>query len=428
MADDNDRWWEAPGVSQPNAGQPPTADPTLLAGAGGAPPSSGQFAQPAIPSPYGNPPPADPTILAGGGAPAGSGQFAQPAIPSPYGGPPPADPTILAGGGTSAGSGQFPQPAPQAPVADPTLLAGSQPGQPNAAPRPAGSGAYAQPAQPYGYQQPGHPPQYGAHPPYGQQPGYGQQGYGFAGAPQPYSVPPQRGGGGGTVLAIGAVLVVVGLVALLGLAYATGVFDDDSTTASSSARATSTPTTPLAGTSTVPVTPGSLGVLIPTQRVAYDVPATWVIEDEYNSVSFTTALGSMRGRGFAHEGRNYCPGSAYRALSGVTASLESDPTAAATAVAKIAAAGGYSDASGGKLAAPIPLTTAGGVSGVLVESVGPWKPRIAGCTADSYSVYTFGFRNAADVTLVLTLLVDRGTTGELTAEQARVIVNSLRLV
>lgn len=286
-----------------------------------------------------------------------------------------------------------------------------------------------QPQQPYPYpgQQPGgYPPQNGA-----PQPGYGpqyaqQQPYGYV--PQPYPGPPRRGGGGAGVII--AVVVVVALVAVAGIAAVIiGMSsDDETTTATSASVTTSAKAGPLSGTTTAPATPGSKGVLIASQRVAYDVPSTWTIEPEYDTMSLTTGLGSIDGRGQATEGEDYCPGSAYRVMAAVTATTESDPAAAAKAVAKIGAAGGYSDPTGGTVGTPTALTTRSGVSGQLVESTGPWKPALPGCTANAYAVYAFAFRNAANTLLVLTILADRGTSGEFTAEQAKQLVTSLRLV
>ncbi|MFE7720964.1 hypothetical protein ACFU44_18195 [Nocardia rhizosphaerihabitans] len=302
-----------------------------------------------------------------------------------------------------------------------------------------GADPYSQPAIP---QQPGGypPPQYGApqpgygQPPYGQQPyapqpygqqPYAQQPYGYA--PQPNPGPPRRNNGAGVII---AVVVVVALIAVVVIAAVVigASSSDDTSAAATSTTATTVKAGPLTGATTAPATPGSKGVLVASYRVAYDVPSAWSVSAEYDTMSFTTALGSMNGRGQATEGESYCPGSAYRAMAGVTTTTESDPASAAKAVAKIAAAGGYSDPTGGKLTSPTALTTQSGVTGQFVESTGPWKPAIAGCTADSYSVYTFAFKNAADTLLVLTLLVDRNATGELTADQAKKIITSLRLV
>ncbi|MFD4356275.1 hypothetical protein ACFWPX_27245 [Nocardia sp. NPDC058518] len=261
--------------------------------------------------------------------------------------------------------------------------------------------------------------------PFAQQPGYGQQPYGYAPAPQQYSPPPRRGGGSGGIIAVVSVIVVLAIGVAVAVAFAARSSDESTTSAGST---TTTKAGPLSGTSTAPLAPGSKGVLIPTYRVAYDVPSAWTIHSDSDPMSFTTANGSVDGRGQATEGADYCPGSVYRAMAAVTSSTETDLAAAAKSVAKISAAGGYSDPTGGKISTPSSMKTQSGVSGQFVETSGAWTPQIPGCTANAYSVYTFGFRNAANTTLVLTILVDRGTTGELTADQAKKMIDSLRLV
>ncbi|MFC4128228.1 hypothetical protein [Nocardia rhizosphaerae] len=301
------------------------------------------------------------------------------------------------------------------------------------------AGPYSQPGipqPPAGYpgQQPGAyaPPQYGVPPgygqqaypqqPYGQQP-YGQQPYGFAPPPGP----PRRGNGAGIVIAVVAVFALVVVTGIVAVVIARSGSPETSAAATSTT-APATQAAPLTGTTTAPATPGSRGVLVAAYRVAYDVPSAWTIASASETMSFSSAAGSIVGRGQAHEGEDYCPGSAYRVISGITTSTETDEAAASQAIARIAAAGGYSDASGGTLTAPTALTTTSGVTGQFVESTGPWTPRIPGCTADSYSVYTFAFYNAEGTLLVLTMLVDRGTSGELSADAARQIITSLRLV
>ncbi|MEV4206045.1 hypothetical protein [Nocardia salmonicida] len=385
MANDSDRWWEAPEISgsTPDSAAQPASDPTILR----APGNQGQP----------------------GGAQPAPGQ-------QPGTGPQP--PWQQSGTG-QPGSGQHPF-APPTVVGQPTY--GPQPGvgQDPYAPQP-GSGQPYQPGtgqQPYGQQ-------YGSGQQPFAQPGYGQQPYGYAPAPQQYSPPPRRNGGSGMIIAV--VGVVLLLVIGVGVAAAFAARSSDESSASAGTT-TTTKAGPLSGTSTAPLAPGSKGVLIATYRVAYDVPSAWTIHSDSDPMSFTSATGSVDGRGQATEGADYCPGSVYRAMAAVTSSTETDLAAAAKSVAKISAAGGYSDPTGGKISTPTSLKTQSGVSGQFVETSGAWTPQTPGCTANAYSVYTFGFRNAANTTLVLTILVDRGTTGELTADQAQKMIASLRLV
>lgn len=377
-----------PGVNQLGSGQHPVAPPTVFGQSFGQPGTGEQS--------YGQQPGTGPQP-----------QWQQPGTGQP-------------------GSGQHPY-APPTVVGQPWT--GQQPygqqsgmGQDPYGPQPGSGQPYASPPltgqQPYGQQfGPGQQP-------FAQQPGYGQQPYGYAPAPQQYSPTPRRGGSG-VIIAVVAVIVVLAIGVAVAVAIAARSSDESSVAAGST---TTTKAGPLSGTSTAPLAPGSKGVLIPAYRVAYDVPSGWTIHSDSDPMSFTNAAGSVDGRGQATEGADYCPGSVYRAMAAVTSSTEADPAAAAENVAKISAAGGYSDPTGGKISTPTSLKTQSGVSGHFVETSGAWTPQIPGCTANAYSVYTFGFRNAAGTTLVLTILVDRGTTGELTADQAKEMIESLRLV
>ncbi|MFF5033731.1 polyadenylate binding domain-containing protein [Nocardia salmonicida] len=428
MANDSDRWWEAPEISgsTPDSSAQPASDPTILRAPGnqgqpgGAQPAPGQQPGTGEQSPWqqsgsGQHPYAPPTVV-------GQHPFGQPGTgEQPYGQQPgtgPQPPWQQSGAG-QPGSGQHPF-APPTVVGQPTY--GPQPGvgQDPYAPQP-GSGQPYQPGtgqQPYGQQ-------YGSGQQPFAQPGYGQQPYGYAPAPQQYSPPPRRNGGSGMIIAVVGVVLLLVIGVGVAAAFAARSSDESSASAGTS---TTTKAGPLSGTSTAPLAPGSKGVLIPTYRVAYDVPSAWTIHSDSDPMSFTSATGSVDGRGQATEGASYCPGSVYRAMAAVTSSTENDLAAAAKSVAKISAAGGYSDPTGGKISTPTSLKTQSGVSGQFVETSGAWTPQIPGCTANAYSVYTFGFRNAANTTLVLTILVDRGATGELTADQAQKMIASLRLV
>ncbi|TCJ96896.1 hypothetical protein DFR71_2930 [Nocardia alba] len=421
----------------PDPAAQPTADPTILR-------SPANPAEQSAPGPQsganhggsGQHPMAPPTVFGQPFAPPGTGE-------QPYGSPPGTGQQWQQPGVGQPGTGQQPYAPPTAPGQPWT---GQQPGvghDPYAAQPGSGPQAYKQQsgavhnpyaAQPDGGQaypsQPGIGQQpYGAQfgpGQYAPQAGYGQQPYGYAPVPPQYSPPPRRSGGSGTIIAVIAVVLVlvVGVAVAIGFAASSS---DESTVAASTST-TTTKAGPLSGTSTAPLTPGSKGVLIAGYRVAYDVPSTWTVHSESDTMSFSNATGAIDGRGQSTEGANYCPGSVYRAMAAVTSTTGTDLAAAAKNVAKIAAAGGYSDPTGGKVSTPVSLKTQSGISGQFVETAGPWTPQVPGCTANAYSVYTFGFRNAAGTVLVLTILVDRGTTGELTADQAKKLIDSLRLV
>ncbi|MTE13734.1 hypothetical protein [Nocardia aurantiaca] len=277
------------------------------------------------------------------------------------------------------------------------------------------------PQQPFGYQPT--PAQYVT----GQQPmpNYtGQQ-------PIPgYGQPPAPGGGGPTriSLILAAVAAVIVLVGGGIAAYALTRGSSDSATAVPSTTADSAPGHPSATgpSKSGSPEPGGTTVVAPTLGISYDVPTGWTIADPTDITVQTGADGSVIGHGKATEGDDYCAGSAYRTLAFVTRADGSDPAAAATKVAKISAEGGYSDATGGNPGAPIAVTTTSGLTGQRVEASGDWKPSAPGCTTTAYSVYAFAFSGPNNALLVLAILADRGTQGELAAGQAEQIIASIR--
>ncbi|WP_454788250.1 LppU/SCO3897 family protein [Mycolicibacterium lutetiense] len=102
-------------------------------------------------------------------------------------------------------------------------------------------GAYPQPGYPQGYPQPGYPYQG-----YPQQPGYPQQGYpqqpGYPPAPpQAYGAPPKKSGT--AMIVIGAVLLVLGLLGLVGR-VATRTSESSSRSESNSSSASSSSSVP----------------------------------------------------------------------------------------------------------------------------------------------------------------------------------------
>lgn len=308
---------------------------------------------------------------------------------------------------------------------------------------------YGQPQPEYaGYAQP--QPQFAGYAPgfsgYGagqQQAGYGtgQPGYPGGATPPPYYGEPQQGSGYGQpptppprnkrlwviLAAVAAVIVLIGsgITAFV----LTRNSSDSSTTAAPSSTGTTAPTGTKAGsapTSGAAPKSGLKTVTAPTMGIAYDVPAGFTVSPVATTSALTGNDGMVIGYGRATEGDGYCPGSAYRTLIFVAPSMLTDPAAAATNVTKIGVEGGYSDPTGGKPGAPTAVTTASGITGQQVEASGAWKPTISGCTTSSYSIYTFAFTGPQKTTLALSILADRGTQGELPADQAKAIIASLR--
>ncbi|WP_153409925.1 hypothetical protein [Nocardia macrotermitis] len=189
-----------------------------------------------------------------------------------------------------------------------------------------------------------------------------------------------------------------------------------------------TPSAPVEATispdtsATEPVIRGYQGVAVPAFGIGYDVPTGWVVEPAHT----TWTIGGFTGRGQADEGARYCPGSGYRAVATLTDSGQGDPARAATAVGTTAAQTSYGGSGGGTATPAVELTTRSGITGQYVETSGTWTPSRTGCSTTTFSVYTFAFRGASGSVLVLTILADRGTQGELTPAQAHEILTSVR--
>ncbi|MFF3569541.1 hypothetical protein ACFYXQ_17365 [Nocardia jiangxiensis] len=175
-------------------------------------------------------------------------------------------------------------------------------------------------------------------------------------------------------------------------------------------------------TTTDAMVQGYQGVAVPAFGIGYDVPTGWIIEP----ASTTWTIGGFTGHGQADEGAHYCPGSGFRAVATLTDSGQGDPAQAATAVGTTAAQTSYGGSGGGAAAPAVELTTRSGITGQYVETSGAWTPSRSGCSTTTFSVYTFAFRAPSGSVLVLAVLADRGTAGELTPAQAREILTSVR--
>ncbi|MVU77480.1 hypothetical protein GPX89_09490 [Nocardia sp. ET3-3] len=229
-----------------------------------------------------------------------------------------------------------------------------------------------------------------------------------------------------------AVAAVTAAIVLVGGGTAVYALTRHSGTSTSAASVGAAPTSKAGTTSAVPSAsgapkPGSRTVVVPTLGVSYDVPSGWTIASPAETSGQSGPDGELTGYGKSSEGSNYCPGSAYRSLAFVAQLPTTDLATAATKVAWIAIEGGYDDPTGGRPGTPTPVTTASGISGKRAEASGPWKPTLPGCTTTGYSVYTFAFPGPRNSTLVMAVLADRGTVGELPAEQAEQMIASIRI-
>ncbi|MGW4352860.1 hypothetical protein ACWELJ_12310 [Nocardia sp. NPDC004582] len=423
--DPNLAWGEQPTTNYPGH-QPIPPDPTMVH------PGYNPTAAHPGPAPVPNHPGYEPTAVYPG----------QPPVPQPgydptavYPGQPQApnhpgyEPTAVYPGQT---------PIPNQPGYEPTAVYTEQtpiPNQSGYAPTAVYTGP--QPIQGYpgqdpaamypGRPDPGYPA--GTYPGQQSAPNYlGQQPIPGYGRPQP-----APGGGGNRTWIVWAAIVAVIVVVGGGIAaYALTRDSSGSTTAAPSTTAGPAPTSRSGGPSTTGPSksgapkPGAGTVVVPAYGISYDVPKGWAVGDQSETVPQTGLDGSFIGRGKATEGGGYCPGSAYRSLAYVTRADGSDPAAAALKVAKISAQGGYMDMTGGAPSAPTAVTTQSGIAGQQVETSGSWKPSPAGCTTTTYSIYTFAFTGPKNALLVLAVLADRGTSGELAADQAKQIIASIR--
>lgn len=294
-----------------------------------------------------------------------------------------------------------------------------------------------QPAQVYQWQPVGGPGQYdgGSPPPDRYQPGYGSRG-GSGGPPPHYR--PNGSGPGKAVLLVGlAVLLVAGVA--VGVVALTRSGSNDSaqgsspsmvsalTSTGSPAPTTKTaPTTAGRASAETPLIPGYQAVLAPGNGAAYDVPADWTIAPQDTIGGFGNPPDTVAGKGYASEGKGYCPGST-RTVAFLTGSDTADPAGAATELGAKTAALAYQGTPGGTPGAPVPLASLDGSQhGVFVETTGTVTEAKPGC-ATAYSIYTAAFP-ADSGTFVMVIAADTGVPRALDAETAKRICTSIRAI
>lgn len=424
----DDQWWNA--APHPEKTPPGEQDPAHPADQ----PQSGNhgLAQPNTPGedrPEGAQPGAPETVLYGGqgqpGAPetvlyGGSGEPSPPGYSAEYPGGQAnyqGQAQFGAGGygqpqhpGQAQYSGQTPHPGqPQFPGQPQSSGQPQFPGQAQHLGQPQYSGQPQFPGQPQYSEQAQHP---GQSPFSGQPPYSGQAQYPYQGG---YPPPP---GGGNKGLLIGllaaGVVVVLAIVGAVVFAVNRGSSSDEASPVSStrsSAPRTSGVKAP------APVVPGYRTVAALNYGVAYDVPATW-------TVAATTTY-RIAGTATASDGENYCPGSAYRTVTFISPSPTADLAEAARTMGLSAAKSGYSNSTDATATPPTSLT-AKGMNGKAVQVTGTWRPSRPGCTTTTYAVHTFAFTAPSGSTLVLGIVADTGTTGELTPSVAQQILGSVR--
>ncbi|MBF6357981.1 hypothetical protein IU449_26145 [Nocardia higoensis] len=168
--------------------------------------------------------------------------------------------------------------------------------------------------------------------------------------------------------------------------------------------------------------PGYRAVVAPDSDAAYDVPADWIIASPGYSGGFGDSPDTIGGKGYASEGKDYCPGST-RTVSFLTGSPDTDATAAALDTATKAARIAYA-------VEAVPTTTEplssldGGQHGTFVEARGRIDNPAPGC-APAFSVYTFA--TGADTgSLVMVIAADTGVPKAVDPATARRIFASIR--
>ncbi|WP_460722029.1 hypothetical protein [Nocardia heshunensis] len=231
--------------------------------------------------------------------------------------------------------------------------------------------------------------------------------------------------------AVGALVVVI--VTIVAVAV---VMNDSGTAAapSSSAKPSSTtkPATTPHPTSTAPqstLTPTIPGYQVDVPgdlKAAWDIPKDWAI-DQSQSI-FGTSSDSIPGVGYAQDGIDYCTDNTRTTMFLSTSTID-DATAAATDVGAHAARIGYSAKTSLTAGAPQQLsTTDGNLKGTYLETSGAFTSP-AGC-ATAYMVYTFALSvgTAGKGSLVLVIVADTGVDKAVTADSARKLFASFRLL
>ncbi|MFE7720844.1 hypothetical protein ACFU44_17575 [Nocardia rhizosphaerihabitans] len=409
----------------PNAptSQPGQADATQLRNPAAPWPGANPAAvQPGSPQPW-QPGQADATQLRTPNAPwPGSNPPAGQQIPGQQWGTPPAAPAE-----PQWGAGQVPNQQPWNPAV----------GQPNPAqqwgqsdPTVLGRVTWQQPQQ-----------QYGEIPPlkqFGNQP-YGQQPYG-----QPIPPGPKSGGKAAIWVAAGlaAVLLVGGAVTAVALTRG----DDSTTTAGggttpsmvsaltttgappSSSKPKPSSTTPSpsgAASDRKPFIEGYQVVASPDRGAAYDVPPSWKVATETTIGGVGEPPGdSVVGKGYATDGRDYCPGST-RTMSLLTGSKQADHAAAGAELGTKAAPLAYKGSTGTPGPAQPLKSIDGKTEGMFTETTGTVPNPKPGC-APTFSIYTYAFKGAKDGSFVMVMIADTGVADAIDPATAKRIFSSIR--
>lgn len=386
-----------PPAGQPGSPQPGQADPT-------------QLRNPAAPWPGANPP----------GAPM-PGQADATQLRTPTSWPDPNAPSGQQGLGQAWGGPPQPQWGPPPPGQNQWNPGAGQPNPQWGA----GGQAWQQPQQ-----------QYGEVPPLEQ---FGNQPYGQP----PYGQPPKSGNKALIWVAAGVAAVLLAGGAITAFALTRGD-DEPATTAAptpsmvsaltttgappSSSKPKPSSTTPSptgAASDRKPLIEGYQVVASPDRGAAYDVPPSWKVATESTIGGVGEPPGdTVIGKGYASEGRDYCPGST-RTMSFLTGSKQADHGAAGAELGTKAAPLAYSGATG-KAGPAQPLKSIDGkTDGMFTETTGTVANPKPGC-GPTFSIYTYAFKGTKDGSFVMVMIADTGVPDAVDATTAKRIFSSIR--
>ncbi|MEV0683804.1 hypothetical protein AB0I35_08055 [Nocardia sp. NPDC050378] len=263
---------------------------------------------------------------------------------------------------------------------------------------------------------------------------YGVQPYG-----QPLPGGPKSGGKAWVWVAAGVAALLLGGVAITAVALSGD--EAASTAGTSTPSMVSALTTSPAPSSTKPksTTPSPTGaaagktpliegyqvVAAPDRGAAYDVPPGWKVATETTIGGVGEPPGdTVIGKGYATDGRDYCPGST-RTMSLLTGSKQTDHAAAGTELGTKAARLAYGGATGTPRPAE-PLTSIDGTTtGMFTETTGTVPSPKPGC-APTFSIYTYAFKGTKDGSFVMVMIADTGVPDAIDPATAKRIFSSIR--
>ncbi|WP_157513867.1 hypothetical protein [Nocardia concava] len=244
---------------------------------------------------------------------------------------------------------------------------------------------------------------------------------------------PPGGGRGRIWLLAGVGALVVAIVAVVAIVV---VMRDSGTSATPTSSAKPTSTTRPTSTAPRTTTTGPASTLTPQipgyqvdvpkdLKAAWDIPKDWTIDQ--SATAYGPGNDSIPAVGVAQEGVDYCPNNVRTTMFLTTSDID-DATSAAGDVGSRAARIGYSTKTSVTAGGPQPFaTTSGPLNGTFVETTGTFTAP-AGC-ATTFSVYTLAIGvGTGKGSLVLVLLADTGVERSVTADFARRLFATFRLL